>query len=44
MTPTIQWLYQLLAESAAAQDWPRVDSVARMIAVLTRRYALANKE
>ena len=44
MTPTIQRLYQLMSVAADLQDWTRVDSIARMIAILTKRYALANKD
>lgn len=44
MTPQITRLYQLMAVAADLQDWPRVDSIARMIAALTKRYALANKD
>lgn len=43
MSPTIARYYHLLSVAADAQDWDRCDSIARIIAVLTRRYALANQ-
>lgn len=44
MTPTIQRLYKLIAEAAMAQDWPRCATIARLITIHTKRYALANKD
>lgn len=44
MTPAIQRLYKLIAEAAMAQDWPRCATIARLITIHTKRYALANKD
>lgn len=43
MTPTIARYYALLAAASELQDWDRCATIARLIAIHTRRYALANQ-
>ena len=44
MSPKIQTLYAKLSAAAEERDWNRCASIARLIAIYTQRYVLANKD